>query len=329
MGNLVWGRYFYSYSTSGNNVGYQVIEASDGDYVVFGTTYDYESASGDYPDEDFLMAKFNSSGTLQWARIVDYSPGATYDYDYCCSGVQASDGGFVMAGYYSNYLHLIKLDASGNLVWAKRIQGYNSTNYPCNIIRTSDNGYAVAITTTTFGAGSEEFLLLKFASDGSLQWARTAGGASSEFNPSVIQTNDGGYALFGQTISFGAGGYDFLLVKFDASGSYLWAKTYGGASNEQTTYGGPNIFQNAEGFFTMGGYTDSYGAGGVDYFHVRAGANGDCCFGETAPVGISAPTPTTSDITASVVVADPSLSIWNLTPNMNTPAPTAEQVCGP
>ena len=49
-------------------------------------------------------------------------------------------------------------------------------------------------------------------------WAKTYGGTGDEYAMTLIQTDDGGYALAGQTCSFGAGGWDFWLVKTDENG---------------------------------------------------------------------------------------------------------------
>ncbi len=49
-------------------------------------------------------------------------------------------------------------------------------------------------------------------------WSRTYGGAGSELAYSLIATSDGGYAIAGYTTSFGAGSYDFWLVKTDENG---------------------------------------------------------------------------------------------------------------
>ena len=45
------------------------------------------------------------------------------------------------------------------------------------------------------------------------QWNKTYGGAGDDFACSVVETGDGGYALAGGTASFGAGSFDFWLVK--------------------------------------------------------------------------------------------------------------------
>ena len=55
------------------------------------------------------------------------------------------------------------------------------------------------------------------------------GGVGADTGISVIQTSDGGYAIFGKTYSYGAGNADFLLVKVTSTGTVSWAKIYGGA----------------------------------------------------------------------------------------------------
>ncbi len=61
-------------------------------------------------------------------------------------------------------------------------------------------------------------------------WSRTYGGADWDQVESVIQTHDGGYALAGNTKSFGSGGYEFWLIKTDSLGNIEWNKTYGSGS---------------------------------------------------------------------------------------------------
>jgi hypothetical protein len=52
-------------------------------------------------------------------------------------------------------------------------------------------------------------------------WIQTYGGTSEERGFSVVETSDGGYALAGSTISFGAGGIDVYLVRTDSDGNML------------------------------------------------------------------------------------------------------------
>ena len=64
-------------------------------------------------------------------------------------------------------------------------------------------------------------------------WSKTYGGAGNDIGTGdTVQTSDGGYAVSGDTSSFGAGGTDFWLFKTDAAGKMQWNKTYGGTLNE-------------------------------------------------------------------------------------------------
>ncbi len=50
---------------------------------------------------------------------------------------------------------------------------------------------------------------------------------------SVKQTTDGGYIIAGSTTSYGAGGYDILVIKTNAIGDTTWTKTFGGAMDNE------------------------------------------------------------------------------------------------
>ena len=86
-----------------------------------------------------------------------------------------------------------------------------------------------------------------------------------------IQTKDGGYALAGYTNSFGAGGKDFWIVKVDTVGNQQWNKTYGGPSDE-VAY---SVIQTKDGGYALAGYTNSFGAGGKDFWIVKVDTVGN------------------------------------------------------
>lgn len=87
-----------------------------------------------------------------------------------------------------------------------------------SLIQTSDGGYAIAGTTTSFGAGGRDVYVIKLDAKGNLQWTKTIGGRSVEKGSSLVQTSDGGYAIAGETESFGAGNGDVYVVKLDRNG---------------------------------------------------------------------------------------------------------------
>jgi hypothetical protein len=112
-----------------------------------------------------------------------------------------------------------------------------------------------------------------------MQWNKTYGGASSDQGQwnFLIQTNDGGYVLACNTMSFGNGGptvataQDVWLIKTDAIGNMQWSKTYGGTANDF----GSGVVQTRDGGYTVVGYTASFGAGGNDIYLIKVGVEGE------------------------------------------------------
>ncbi len=65
------------------------------------------------------------------------------------------------------------------------------------------------------------FILPGICSDSniSLEWDRVFGGENDDYVTSLIQTTDGGYAVAGETSSYGAGEADFWVIKLDEMGN--------------------------------------------------------------------------------------------------------------
>jgi hypothetical protein len=91
-------------------------------------------------------------------------------------------------------------------------------------------------------------------------FAKSIGGSLTDIAFSVVQSSDEGYVVVGGTQSFGAGGWDFYVVKLDSSGNVIWTKTIGGSDWDEAT----SIIQSSDGGYVVAGYTESFGAGGED-----------------------------------------------------------------
>jgi murein DD-endopeptidase MepM/ murein hydrolase activator NlpD len=98
------------------------------------------------------------------------------------------------------------------------------------ISRDSNGNLYLAGTTSSFGAGGQDVLLLKYDSSGNLLWEKTWGGSSDEYATAVAVDSAGNILVTGGTDSFGAGWFDVFLLKFDDSGNLLWSNTWGGGS---------------------------------------------------------------------------------------------------
>lgn len=199
LGVLEWN---ITFGGSGYDRGKSVIQTIDGGFVFAGAY-----------NGNMLLVKTNISGMQQWNLTLT---GAEAE---CV--VQTSDGGYAVASNIGAYLDfwLVKIDNAGNIQWNQTYgDGGANTDAAKSIIQTSDGGYAIAGITYSFGSGASDFWVVKTDSTGNVQWSQTYGGPNYDFPCSIVQTSEGGYAIAGYTNSYGAGGYDFWLIKTDENG---------------------------------------------------------------------------------------------------------------
>jgi len=164
----------------------------------------------------------------------------------------------------------------GDTLWT-RTYGGSGIDWGYSVQQTTDGGYILTGRTKSFGAGSYDFYLVKTDANGDSLWSRTYGGIEGDYGRSVEQTTDGGYIITGYTNSFGAGSYDFYLVKTDVNGDTLWSRTYGGIGSDQ----GESVQQTSDEGYIITGYTVSFGAGGRDFYLVKTDVNGDTLWSRT------------------------------------------------
>ena len=101
--------------------------------------------------------------------------------------------------------------------------GGSSDDLADGIIQTDDGGFVVvAGTTYSSGAGSADFWLIKRDATDKMEWNNTYGGLQTDTSTDIIQTRDAGFAIVGETSSFGAGDSNFWLVKVDSFGNIQW-----------------------------------------------------------------------------------------------------------
>jgi hypothetical protein len=179
-------------------------------------------------------------------------------------------------------IFISKMDASGNLLWAKSM-GDTLNEYGYSVaVDASGNVYttghysgtvdfnAGAGTTTLSSNGNEDIFVTKYDASGNFIWAKNMGGATSDFGRAMAVDAAGNVYItgfFDGTSDFdpnagtanltSTGLYDIFISKLDATGNFVWAKNIG-----STTFDvGNSIVLDASGNV----YTTGYFGGTADF----------------------------------------------------------------
>ncbi|MDP1801225.1 MAG: SBBP repeat-containing protein [Bacteroidota bacterium] len=214
-----------------------------------------------------LDASGNVYTTGSFQGIVDFDPGA--------GTVNLSSNG-------GDDIFISKMDASGNLLWAKSM-GDTLNEYGYSIaVDASGNVYTTghfsgtvdfdggAGTTTLSSNGNEDIFVTKYDAAGTFVWAKNMGGATSDFGRALTVDATGNVyvtGFFDGTSDFdpnagtsnltSTGLYDIFIAKLDATGNFVWAKNIG-----STTFDvGNSIVIDASGNV----YTTGYFGGTADF----------------------------------------------------------------
>ena len=251
---------------SGQDEGYSLaVDSSDNMYLVGDTR---SSGAG---NDDLFLAKYNSSGVIQWQRTLgtgasDESHGVAID---------SSSNIYIGGRFNGNDLVLAKYNSSGTIQWQRVLTGAGAEQGGPLAIDSLDNVYIMGHT-TTIGAGGFDLFLAKYNSSGVIQWQRTLGGVS---NDEWSNDGEGGLAvdsnndvyITGRTESTGAGGADCIIAKYNSSGVIQWQRTLGSAQHEDgyglTTDASNNVY-------VVGKTSVTTGAGSFDMLVAKYNSSG-------------------------------------------------------
>jgi hypothetical protein len=222
------------YGGIGPDEGICVVQTFDGGYAVGGNTRSFGVS-----EDDWYLIKTDAAGNMLWQNHY----GRTLYWDFLSCMIQTSDEGYAMVG--DGFANLAKTDSNGNLLWNKTYS-IGSWLEPCSLIQTEDTGFALAGSV----GNPPDYFLIKTNSTGSMLWNKIYdyGDSLQHMAHSMIQTEDGGYALIGDYLS---------LVKTDSLGNQQWTRTYGTYSGSDFTGSAFSIVQADDGGYAFTGYNYS------------------------------------------------------------------------
>ena len=223
--------------------------------ITFGTTTLNNTGGA-----DMFIVKYDALGNVLWAKSAG---GSSNDYGY--SVAIDYNGNAVITGYFmspiitfgttaltnagNKDMFIVKYDAAGNVAWAKSAGGTSADE--ANSIATDDNGNVLVTgsfkdstitfgTTTLTNAGNSDMFIVKYDATGNVVWAKSAGGGFTDISTSVATDGSGNVLVTGNfdspTLTFGTTTLtninsltDMFIVKYDAAGNVIWAKSMGGS----------------------------------------------------------------------------------------------------
>ena len=285
---LQWAKVF---GTGSLNDAFSIQQTKDGGYIVAGQT------SVGYGRDQFLVIKTDGSGNIVWQQSFGGSNSQSAN-----SVQQTSDGGYIVAGESNSVdgvvtgnhggfdYWIVKLDASGNLIWQKSLGG-SQADLAMSIQQTTDGGYIIGGESQSNDGdvsgnhGNYDDWIVKLDANGNLQWQKSYGGSNLDVIYSIRQTKDGGYIAAGLSasqngnvtgvhdITYG----DFWIIKLDNQGNLKWQKALGGSDYDLANC----VRQTTDGGYIVAGFSRSANGnvtgnhGDYDAWVVKLDSNGN------------------------------------------------------
>lgn len=112
-----------------------------------------------------------------------------------------------------------------------------------------DGGYIIVGTTSSFGHGGRDILLIKTDASGNEQWMKTFGGTGDDVGRDLDVTSDGGFIVVGSTSSaeLAKGLSDVYLLRTTSTGDTIWTRQL-----HQSSDSGISVQQTSDGGFVIG-----------------------------------------------------------------------------
>jgi len=279
-GNLIWAKHaggtYYDYGTGITTLSdySTIVTGIFHESAIFGEGESGETVLVSDGTRDIFVARYNPDGTLVWVK----NAGGT-GLDYGAEITTLSDNSTVVTGYFSisstfgkgepnetvlvsagsSDIFVARYNPDGTLAWAKRAGG-TTWDWAPAITTLSDDSTVVTgffENSPTFGegepnetvlvsAGQDDIFVARYNPDGTLAWAKRAGGMTSERGYGITTLSDDSTVVTGffkdsptfgegepnETVLVSAGIGDVFVARYNPDGTLAWAKSAGGISSE-------------------------------------------------------------------------------------------------
>ncbi len=215
--------------------------AHDSGYVIAGYTNSFGAG-----EDDMYVVKINPDGSQAWAHT--YGGAET---DNANDIRRTRDGCYIVAGWsssfseYTSKFELMKISATGEMLWRHDYGPDTSTNYGFGVCQLLDGGFILVgeVYCHTIHGYDWDAYVIKTDENGNLLNEYQIVKANSQYAFRVIPTQDGGAMMVRGT---GA----FSMAKLNAAGDTVWTRGYTGVASCNS------IIQLADGGYAAFGHRD-------------------------------------------------------------------------
>jgi uncharacterized delta-60 repeat protein len=226
-GNILWLRTFTNISYA-NTI---AVDSSDNVYVT--------ASSG----SNAVIVKYNSSGTIQWQRLLSGSGASTNITSIAFDGFNNVYFCGSTGTYPNNDILIGKYNSSGVIQWQRTLNsGLDCANGIT--VDSSGNSYITGV------INSNQTLILKYDTNGNLQWQRLL---------ATLFSNGGGYGIEfdsnnNKIYIVGTSSNRILIAKYDTNGNYEWQRSL--YFNTESAYGWGIKLNSSSSVYITGVYVN-------------------------------------------------------------------------
>ena len=239
-------------NVSNFDVGSSVIKTSDGGLVISGSS-----------DSSILIMKLDASLSIQWQNQYSVTDSGTIAVNKI---LQTPDGGYLLAGSKienstdSNGVAgcLLKIDATGSLVFAKRYFDYNANNL-FDVAATADGNYALLGGTQYDYYTNDSAYIVKINPDGSVIWVRSLSNTNQTTHATaLLSALDSGIVVTGESYEIDSisGTDQTIMVKYSTAGNLVWSQAIAtGAGTQNYAYA---VTEDIDSGYVFAGELDNF-----------------------------------------------------------------------
>lgn len=242
--------WYNKFGGNGVDVGYDVQQIFDKQYVVVGSTSSF-NAKG--VDGYFILV--DSMGQMIWQKIIG---GALTDV---CKSVafNPTDSGFVFCGYSNSIgnggydIWVGRTNKTGNLIWQRNFGGLD-WDFGNSVTISADGNIVACGSVFDTDSVNKDAVVIKYDMNGNLVWNKTFGGEKDDDLNAVIRTNDNQLFAVGYTKSFGEPNGDNYLIKLNNNGDTVFTRRTGGSKKDFVN----DVLSRSDGTYIYTGGSASY-----------------------------------------------------------------------